>query len=333
MKISIIIPTHNRPELLHAALMGVAAQNYQDLEIIVVDDHSSPDQQVLNARITASIGVRCKYINLITDRPQAGGPSSTRNVGIQAASGDLIGFCDDDDYWHDVQHLAVVADAFTKDSKLDLLYANQETFFQGKPVKPFWQPHLIERLGIVSTESGRVIHLSKIDSLSVSGSFGHLNTCIFRRELLRSLGGFWCSQKYSEDLDLFVRAIDAARHIAYLDLTVSVHNRPDRTRRDNVSSRLDEQAKSITLLNIVNHLMDTCSTPAALRFARLLGANECRDLALSLSRQREHAKAWIWARQGLAWHFTLKWMGYVMAKGLMQILRTFRPSSVVESGK
>ncbi len=333
MKISIIIPTHNRPELLHVALTSVAAQNYQDLEIIVVDDHSSPDQQALNARVTASAGVRCKYINLTTDGTQAGGPSSTRNVGIQAACGDLIGFCDDDDAWRDVQHLAVVAKAFKNDSTLDLLFANQETFFQGKQVKPVWQPSLIERLGIVSAESGKVIHLSKDDSLSVSGSFGHLNTCIFRRELLLSLGGFWCNQKYSEDLDLFVRAIDAARHLAYLDLTVSVHNRPDRTRRDNVSSRLDEQAKSITLLNIVNHLMDTCSTPAALKFARLLGANECRDLALSLSRQREHAKAWIWARQGLAWHFTLKWMGFVMAKGLMLRLRISRPYSVVEIGK
>ena len=89
-RVSVIIPTYNRPALLREALRSVSTQTYQDFEIIVVDDGStSPGVQE-----TCREFAKCRYI-----RQENAGRSSARNRGIQAARGEMIAFLDDDDLW------------------------------------------------------------------------------------------------------------------------------------------------------------------------------------------------------------------------------------------
>lgn len=91
-KVSVIIPTHNRPELLKRALASVVSQSYQDFEAIVVDDGVLQRTDL----IVASFGdPRIKYIHHETER----GGSAARNTGIRAARGLFIAFLDDDDEW------------------------------------------------------------------------------------------------------------------------------------------------------------------------------------------------------------------------------------------
>lgn len=91
-QVSVILPTHNRANLLPRAIRSVLAQSWEDLELIVVDDASSDDTPEVVARIQDS---RVRYIRHQTNRYAAG----ARNSGIRAARGEFIAFQDDDDIW------------------------------------------------------------------------------------------------------------------------------------------------------------------------------------------------------------------------------------------
>lgn len=90
--VSVVIPTRNRPRLLRAALATVRAQRYPArIETLVVHDRSAPDQTL--ARDDPHRPVR------VLSNQRTTGLAGARNTGILAASGELVGFCDDDDYW------------------------------------------------------------------------------------------------------------------------------------------------------------------------------------------------------------------------------------------
>jgi glycosyltransferase involved in cell wall biosynthesis len=87
---SIIIPTHNRPDMLARALESVMRQDFNDLEIIVVNDGST----------TCYNDVLQEYASTITQyhvNPCSQGASAARNIGINLATGMWTFFLDDDD--------------------------------------------------------------------------------------------------------------------------------------------------------------------------------------------------------------------------------------------
>jgi len=89
--VSVVIPVFNRQELVNRAISSVIKQSYTPLEIIVVDDGSSPT-------LDASKLPKFKKIKVIRS-PQNQGVSAARNQGIRKASGDWIAFLDSDDEW------------------------------------------------------------------------------------------------------------------------------------------------------------------------------------------------------------------------------------------
>jgi glycosyltransferase involved in cell wall biosynthesis len=90
--VAVLIPTHERPELLRRALRAVAAQDYPgDLEVIVIHDRSEPDQSVVAE--LAPLAVRV----IRNDREP--GLCGARNTGIFGTDAELVAFCDDDDEW------------------------------------------------------------------------------------------------------------------------------------------------------------------------------------------------------------------------------------------
>ena len=92
IKVSVVIPTHNRPELLKKAVNSVLGQTYKDLEVIVVDDGLETRADEVVNKFGDS---RLKYIQHLEEK----GGSAARNTGIKNASGEFIAFLDDDDEW------------------------------------------------------------------------------------------------------------------------------------------------------------------------------------------------------------------------------------------
>jgi len=92
-KVSIILPTHNRPDSLRKAISSVISQTYNSIELIVVDDASvsNPEEIVDSFRQGAKIEI------IYLRNSQRKGGAESRNIGIGSSSGDLISFLDDDD--------------------------------------------------------------------------------------------------------------------------------------------------------------------------------------------------------------------------------------------
>jgi glycosyltransferase involved in cell wall biosynthesis len=94
---SVIIPTYKRAHSIRKAIESILSQTFQDLEVIIVDD-ASPDETEI---IVNSIGdQRIKYIKNETNQERC----VSRNLGIEEAIGTYICFLDSDDY-HLPNHL------------------------------------------------------------------------------------------------------------------------------------------------------------------------------------------------------------------------------------
>ena len=90
--ISIIIPVFNVEKYLRKCVDSVIAQTYKNLEIILVDDGSTDNCPI----ICDDYATKDKRVKVV--HKSNGGLSDARNVGLEIACGDFIGFVDSDDY-------------------------------------------------------------------------------------------------------------------------------------------------------------------------------------------------------------------------------------------
>ncbi|MFD3000864.1 glycosyltransferase family 2 protein [Pontibacter toksunensis] len=94
VKVSVVIPTYNREDLISETLDSVKAQTLPDWECIVVDDGSvDGTEEVVQQYIQND--ARFHYVKRPAHR--LGGGNSCRNIGLEAAKGEFIQFLDSDD--------------------------------------------------------------------------------------------------------------------------------------------------------------------------------------------------------------------------------------------
>lgn len=87
---SVVIPTYNRCEQAARAAESVLAQDFTDLELILVDDGSTDATPLLEEKYAG----RLRYL-----RQENRGVSAARNLGIRASCAPHIAFLDSDDLW------------------------------------------------------------------------------------------------------------------------------------------------------------------------------------------------------------------------------------------
>lgn len=127
IKVSVIIPMYKVEEYLRECLDSVVNQTLKEIEVLCIDD-GSPDRSAEIASEYVS-----KYSNFKLIRKENGGLSSTRNVGIEAASGEYVYFLDSDDYI-DRQMLEKLYGKACG-GNLDVIYFNTNLVFESEEIR------------------------------------------------------------------------------------------------------------------------------------------------------------------------------------------------------
>ena len=182
--VSVIIPVYNGVDFLADAVASIKRQNYERLEIIIVDDGSRDGTAGLAARLGADI----RYVYQTNS-----GPASARNRGLEIAGGDIIAFLDVDDIWP-VDKVEVQTACLLKNPGLDVVLGRiQVVRLSGSP------------------ETDRCI-----DSESPLANV-LLGSALFRRSAFDKVGTFDETLRYSEDHDWFLRAREKGIGMALID--------------------------------------------------------------------------------------------------------------------
>jgi glycosyltransferase involved in cell wall biosynthesis len=118
-RISIVTPSFNHAAYIEEAALSVRKQNYANVEHIVVDDGSTDNSVEILKRWASTPG----WEHLRWTQVSHCGPSAARNKGFKLATGDVIGWLDDDDRYRP-GCFQTVAEAFCNFPELDILYGD-----------------------------------------------------------------------------------------------------------------------------------------------------------------------------------------------------------------
>jgi hypothetical protein len=116
-RVSVVLPTHNRPELLSEAIASVLEQTHADWELIIVDDASMPP-------VPCDMGD--SRIRVVRHDAALGG-AAAKNTGAHHALGDVLAFLDDDDCYAP-GYLARALEALDTHAEVDVVFMGVSWF-------------------------------------------------------------------------------------------------------------------------------------------------------------------------------------------------------------
>ena len=171
--VSAIVPVYNGENFLARAINNILSQQYQPLEIIIIDDGSTDN--------TANIAKQ--YPDIIYHYQENAGPSAARNRGIKLAKGNVIAFLDVDDLWSD-HKLAIQLQCLKENPNVEIV--------QG----------LIQKVKYLELETGEILSSHYYEPYQ----YILLGSSIYRSSIFEKVGLFDESMMYGEDVDWYIRA-------------------------------------------------------------------------------------------------------------------------------
>jgi len=204
IKVSIVVPVMNCEKTISKTLDSLLAQNYENFEIIVVDDSSTDKTREIVKKFIS----KSKKIKLIENRKNLG-PAATRNRGIRESRGEIIFFTD--------------ADCSVPQNWIErLLEEYNDKTIAGvggylKPKENNWiaKIELFQNKFLLGIKNKKIVGKSKVP-------MGYTNNVSYRKEVLDKVGGFDESFPFpaGEDVDLKRRVCNRGYYVVYLPLPV-----------------------------------------------------------------------------------------------------------------
>jgi GT2 family glycosyltransferase len=189
---SLVMPVHN-PERawLKAAIASVLDQAYPHLELCIADDASTlPHVRTILEAAAGDPRVR------VVHRDEQGGIAAASNSALELATGDFVGFIDNDDVLR--PHALYSMAAYLREHpESDVVYSDEDKLLTdatlGKPTfKPDFSP----------------------DRLLAENYINHFS--VVRRSVVQAIGGFREGFDGSQDHDLMLRVTEQSAHVGHV---------------------------------------------------------------------------------------------------------------------
>lgn len=192
-KISLVVPVYNVDEKwLRACVKSLTDQIYANWELCLADD-ASPKAHI--KPLLQELAAADERVKIVL-REKNGHISEATNSAIDIATGDYIGFLDNDDILADTALLAVV-NALNEDQSREFIYTDEDKLsMSGKRFDPFFKPNWNETLLL-----------------------GHnyiTHFVVVKRSIVEKVGGLRTEFNGSQDYDFVLRATEAAKEIYHV---------------------------------------------------------------------------------------------------------------------
>jgi glycosyltransferase involved in cell wall biosynthesis len=243
--ISVIIPCYNYGHLISETINSLLQQTYQDIEVIVINDGSTDNtEQVVKA--FGEKDSRVKYHTYTN-----AGLGTSRNRGLEHATGDYIQFLDADDLLES-KKFEVQLQIFNKNPEVDIVYSSvryftKNAFDQSDRLLTYWGPN--EEWMPKITGKGQDI-LPQV----LKGNFSHLSSPLFKRCIVTEVGLFDNDLSAVADYQFLLRCVIADAYFYYHDTpnTYSlVRWHPDNMSRNTNMMRSEERKMRIKLNSLL----------------------------------------------------------------------------------
>jgi glycosyltransferase involved in cell wall biosynthesis len=222
VRLDVIIPTYNRADLLSRLLDSIGAADAADdlsVRVIVVDNRSSDNTRAVVESCPPLFGEKPTYLY-----EETVGQCAARNRGLQAVSGDLVGFLDDDEQV-DRRWFATVRESF-EDADVDFISGPYKPAWTVEP--PAWLPKAYRAVvGWVDAGDDVLIYGKNYDGIMMGGN------AVIRRAFVDAVGPFDTGLgrigrqlTTGEDADYHQRLLDAGARGVYVPRLVIYHHVP-----------------------------------------------------------------------------------------------------------
>lgn len=213
-KVTCVIPSYKRCDTVTRAIDSVLAQSYNNIEVCLVDDNVPGDEysQKLQEALKKYDGdSRVRYI---AQKRHING-AVARNVGIKAATGEYVGFLDDDDEWSP-KKIEQQMKVLQADQSLDAVTALWTLYEGGKEVRKC-PPYTAENLQFK-------VFLRDVAVFT--------STVLIKKSAIERFGGFDGELLRHQDLQFLVDALRVSKFEVLPEYLVKLHadseiNRPN----------------------------------------------------------------------------------------------------------
>lgn len=208
-EVSVVVPVYNAERHLRETLDSLAAQDYGDFEVIMVDDGSADGSPAICKEYAAS-DARFRYVC-----QENAGAGAARNHGMDLATGEYLLFLDSDDLFE--QNLVSTLAANAEESGADVTVCGADSFdSETGATLGALTPHASVAPGVYRAEE-----LASHLFLYIEGRPWDK---LFRTDFVRKSGLRFQSLSYSNDTYFVYSAVVAAERVCFLD-DVLVHYR------------------------------------------------------------------------------------------------------------